>query len=75
MSKATALDLGDDVLVSAGKDQASKLSIFGRFYAALMASRQAQADREIEQYIQRQGGVLTDNVEREISRRYGTMAG
>jgi hypothetical protein len=33
-------------------------------------SRQRQADREIGRYIRDNGGRLTDNIEREIERRF-----
>lgn len=75
MSRATAIDFGDDVLVSNTDTQKPTPSIFSRMYAAVLESRQRQADREIEQFINRQGGMLTDSMEREISRRYGTLAG
>ncbi len=40
-----------------------------RFFAALMASRQRQADAEIARYIASTGGKFTDQIEREIQRR------
>jgi hypothetical protein len=41
-----------------------------RFFHAMMASRQRQADREIARYIRNNGGKLTDHVERELERRF-----
>jgi hypothetical protein len=41
-----------------------------RFFDAMMASRQRQVDREIARYIRDNGGRLTDNIEREIERRF-----
>ena len=53
----------------------SKSGIFKRFMAALMLSRQRSAEREIEAYVARHGGVLTDELERSISRNFGNAAG
>jgi hypothetical protein len=52
-----------------------KPGMFARFMTALMESRQRAADREIERYIALRGGRLTDETEREISRRFGNLAG
>ena len=41
-----------------------------RFLDAMIESRQRQADREIARYIRDNGGRLTDNIEREIERRF-----
>jgi hypothetical protein len=38
-------------------------------YEGFMASQQRRADREIARYIERHGGVLTDDLERRIMRR------
>ena len=46
--------------------------LFARFVAAMMASRQRQADLEIARYMSRNGGKLTDSAEREIERRFLT---
>jgi hypothetical protein len=53
----------------------TKPSIFARFVTSLMESRQRAADREIERFIAVRGGRLTDETEREISRRFGNLAG
>jgi hypothetical protein len=50
-----------------------KAGFFKRFYAAMIASRQRTAEREIERYIAARGGVITDQIERELSRSYGAM--
>ena len=47
----------------------AKLGVFARFYAAMIAARQRQADAEIERYLGRRGGKLTDSIEREIEQR------
>ena len=48
----------------------ARTSLLARFFAALMASRQRQADREIARYMHLNGGKLTDSTEREIERRF-----
>jgi hypothetical protein len=45
-----------------------------RLGGAIAASRRAEAEREIARFIESQGGRLTDEVEREISRRFGSPA-
>jgi hypothetical protein len=45
-----------------------------RLGGALVAARRAQAEREVARFIDSQGGRLTDEVEREISRRFGSPA-
>ena len=37
-------------------------------YEAMVASRERRAEREIAAYIERHGGLLTDDMEREIMR-------
>jgi hypothetical protein len=54
---------------------ATKPSLFARFFTALVQSRQRAADREIERFIAMRGGRLTDETEREISRRFGNIVG
>ena len=43
-----------------------------RLVDAMVASRQRQAEREIARFLQANGGRLTDNLEREIERRFLT---
>ena len=50
--------------VKAGKN------FFRRFFEALQATRMRQADREIARYLELNGGKFTDEVEREIERRF-----
>ncbi|MGE0063401.1 MAG: hypothetical protein AB7T86_15130 [Xanthobacteraceae bacterium] len=45
-------------------------SFFVRVLNALIESRQRHADREIAQYLKLTGGKLTDDVERNIERRF-----
>jgi hypothetical protein len=53
----------------------SKPGIFQRFVEAIKLSRQRAAEREIEAFVARNGGVLTDDIERSISRNFGNAAG
>lgn len=53
----------------------SQPSVFKRFFAALIEARQRSAEREIERYISMHGGVLTDSIERDLSRTFGQQAG
>jgi hypothetical protein len=41
-------------------------------FEALLASRQRNPDCEVTRFIRRNGGQLTDEIEREISRRFGS---
>lgn len=50
-----------------------RVGLFGRIASSIQASRERAAAREIKRYIDLNGGVLTDTLEREISRRYGTL--
>jgi hypothetical protein len=45
-------------------------SLLQRLLAAMMTSRQRQADREIARYLTGIGGKFTDEAEREIERRF-----
>jgi hypothetical protein len=47
-------------------------------YEAMVASRERRAEREIAAYIERHGGLLTDDMEREIMRHlngHGSIVG
>ena len=48
---------------------AGKAGMLQRVLDALRASRQRQTDREIASLIARRGGRITDDLEREITRR------
>ena len=63
-----ALSPGETRLVRAP----ARPSLLARFTAAMMVSRQRQADREIARYMNLNGGKLTDSAEREIERRFLT---
>jgi hypothetical protein len=46
--------------------------IFGAFIAAMDESRRKQAEREFAYFVVRQGGRITDELEREMMRRRST---
>ena len=48
----------------------TRRGLLRRLLAAMMESRQRQADREIARYLAGTGGKFTDEVEREIERRF-----
>jgi hypothetical protein len=48
----------------------TKRGVWRRFLDAVIASRQRQADYEIARFLGTRGGKLTDEVEREIERRF-----
>ena len=50
--------------------QAKKRGFFSRLLAAMMLSRQRQAEREIASFLAASGGKFTDECEREMERRY-----
>jgi hypothetical protein len=45
--------------------------ILSRLLAAIIASRRARAEAEVGRFIEAHGGRMTDDLEREISRRFG----
>jgi hypothetical protein len=47
-------------------------SILRRVFEAIRQSRQRHANRDIEDFVARSGGRLTDNLEREMSDRFLT---
>ena len=51
------------------------LSIWARFAQMIATSRRRKAENAVETYIRNNGGRLTDNLERDISRKFGRMAG
>lgn len=52
-----------------------RTGFFKRVLAALIEARERSAEREIERYIAMNGGVLTDSIERDLSRTFGRPAG
>ncbi|PSC03637.1 hypothetical protein SLNSH_17785 [Alsobacter soli] len=49
--------------------------LLASFIGHLQAVRERQAEQIISQYIQQHGGRLTDDLERQISRKFGEIAG
>jgi hypothetical protein len=49
---------------------APRRSLWQRLFDAMVTARQAQAEREIAHYLERIGGKFTDDIEREIERRF-----
>ena len=49
--------------------------LFKSLAARLSLARQRRVDSEVGQFIEQHGGQLTDDLERQISRRFGTHAG
>ena len=52
--------------------KAVERGFWARIYDAIWIARQRQADAEIARYLSQSGGKLTDDMEREISRRLGS---
>lgn len=57
------------------KGAPSKLSFWRRIVQSVNLSRQRAAEHEIGRFIEMNGGELTDDLERQISRRFGGPAG
>jgi hypothetical protein len=57
-----------DAAASAAETPERK-GIWRRVYESLLAGQQRRADRDIAAYIDRHGGLLTDDVERQIMHR------
>ncbi len=73
-----ARDLAFDINVAGTDAKAAapaRVSLFQRIADALTASRTRRAQSEVERYIAMHGGVLTDDLERAISRRFGRTVG
>lgn len=72
MAQNIALPVDASVIGHEAKVEA-KPGLFARLVNAVHAARQRRTESEVAQYIRMNGGYLTDEVEREISRRYGRM--
>lgn len=57
------------------KSGTSFAKMFFERVAAFFAHDNAKQESEIATFIEHRGGVLTDDIEREISRRFGNIAG
>ena len=50
-------------------------SLLERMSNAVYATEQRRRENEVARFLQDNGGVLTDDLERQISRRYGNIVG
>jgi hypothetical protein len=50
-------------------DKAVKPGFWRRLFIAFLEARQRKANRELEQFLVRSGGRLTDDIEREMNQR------
>jgi hypothetical protein len=58
-----------DVLIPATAEaKAARKPFWRSVYEAIVAQQERRAEREIAAYIERHGGLLTDDMEREIMR-------
>ena len=69
------LDDADLGLTAAARTRASSQSLLQRLSAWYMAKVYAERDAEIVAFIDERGGQFNDEMEREISRRFGGLAG
>ena len=53
----------------AGAEKAPRKSLWRRLLDAIIESRQRRAEREIARFLANHGGLLTDDMEREMMRR------
>jgi hypothetical protein len=60
---------------TASGTQQSGRSVVQRFVSWIAAKASAERDAEIAAFIDDRGGQFTDEIEREISRRFGGMSG
>ncbi|MBV1695692.1 MAG: hypothetical protein KGP27_14630 [Hyphomicrobiales bacterium] len=75
---STTYAMHGEMAVPAVDTSAAKANVQGWFTRALttiLTARRRQADAEIARYIALNGGVMTDEMERAISRRYGGIVG
>jgi len=49
--------------------------LFGAISSRIAASRQRRVDSEVGHFLESHGGHLTDDLERQISRKFGNQAG
>ena len=68
----STLTTANDALIPAAagaKSGSARKSFLRTMYDAMIESRQRRAEREIASYIASRGGLLNDEMEREIMRR------
>jgi hypothetical protein len=70
-------DHDSDVEFHAATDvsKTTTAGLLGRIFAWYAAKAHAERDAEIASFIEDRGGQFTDEMEREISRRFGGLAG
>ncbi|MEZ5851953.1 MAG: hypothetical protein R3D68_15010 [Hyphomicrobiaceae bacterium] len=74
MALARELSMFDSLESSdMGEPKATSATFGGMLKKALSAFKVRRADSDVERYINTHGGVLTDEMERQISRRFGAM--
>ncbi len=66
----TTSALSPSDLALAQPDTRAKRNLFKQVIDAIIVSRQKQVGREIARYITGSGGKITDEIEREIERRF-----
>ncbi|MBU6379654.1 MAG: hypothetical protein KJS95_14150 [Gammaproteobacteria bacterium] len=75
---STTYAMHGEMAVPAVNASAAKANVqgwFTRTLAAILTARRRKADADIARYIALNGGVMTDEMERAISRRYGGIVG
>ena len=56
---------------SAAAAEQPRPGLLSRLLQAVMTSRRIRAEAEVARFIEERGGRITDDLEREISRRFG----
>ncbi|GGH19815.1 hypothetical protein GCM10007036_22960 [Alsobacter metallidurans] len=64
-----------NALAHVGSDRQPRAGLLSMIIEGIKASRRRQAEQVVANYIQLNGGRLTDDLEREISRKFGDYAG
>jgi len=62
--------IADTLSAKPQADTSSRKGFWGKFLETLMESRRRAAEREIARYIELNGGVLTDSIDRAIEDRF-----
>lgn len=58
------------IAIPAATSPAPKHNLLRRLFDTLFEARQNRAQRTVDEYVARQGGRLTDSMEREIGERF-----
>jgi hypothetical protein len=74
MATTTSPLIPSSTSASASHKDASP-GLWQRFENFLRSVQMTEQETEVERFINARGGALTDDLEREISRRFGNMAG